>query len=266
MLTAALARSIAPLRASPTISALLLDLDGTLAPIVERPADARLLDGARSQLLVLRQRYALVGFVSGRALPELTAIVGLDGCAYSGNHGMEILAEDGRVERPAEVAAQRERVRAFAADLAADRALAERGVWLEDKDVSLSLHHRTATDQAAAREALERVRREAERRGLRARWGRKVLEVLPAVEATKGTAVRALLVGRGLRRACYVGDDRTDVDAWSALRELRAAGALDHTACIVAASSETAPAVRDAADAAVPGPPGVLALLRHLAA
>src|SRR4029079_6712120 len=79
--------------------------------------------------------------------------------------------------------------------------LVEESNWEpERKDYSAAFHYRTADDQSAAVASLRKVERRAVELGLRARWGRKVLEVLPPVDANKGTAVRALLAGRGLRR------------------------------------------------------------------
>ena len=86
--------------------------------------------------------------------------------------------------------------------------------------------------------------------------GREVLEVRPPVRVDKGTAVTQLLAGAGARAALYVGDDRTDADAWRALRALRDAGALDHAVALAVASAEVPAEVREAADAEVDGPAG----------
>jgi trehalose 6-phosphate phosphatase len=95
--------------------------------------------------------------------------------------------------------------------------------------------------------------------------GREVLEVRPPVRVDKGTAVTELVAGPGIRAALYVGDDRTDADAWRALRELRDAGALRHAVAPAVASAEVPPDVRAAADAEVEGPAGALRALALLA-
>ena len=77
----------------------------------------------------------------------------------------------------------------------------------------------------AARRELEPVAAAALAAGFRTRWGRMVLEVLPPVDASKGTAVRALLEQTGLRRALYAGDDTTDLDGFARARRARARGA-----------------------------------------
>jgi len=81
----------------------------------------------------------------------------------------------------------------------------------------------------------------------------------------KGTAVRALLDGTGATAALYVGDDRTDADAWRALRAMREEGSLGVAVGLAVASGEVPPEVREAADLEVPGPAGALEALRILA-
>jgi trehalose-phosphatase len=241
-------------------------VDGTLAPIVARPEDAALLPGAREALAEVRERYRLLGFISGRGLADLERIVGLPGCAYAGNHGMELHppGEDPRIAP--EVEPHLPAVRDFAARFptAGQAAL---GITLEDKGATLSFHYRRARDAAAARAACDdEIAPAARAAGLSTHGGRMVLEVRPAAPVDKGTAARALLEGAGVRAALYVGDDRTDADAWRALRGLAAEGRLEHAAAVVVTSAELDPAVRAQADLEVAGPEGALALLRALLA
>jgi trehalose-phosphatase len=257
---------LAPLVADPARAALLLDLDGTLAPIVARPEDARMVDGAREVLHDLRGRLGLLGFVSGRGLRDLERIVDLPGVAYAGNHGMELRAPGGAVRIPEVARPYLPAVAGFARGCDPG-VLREDGIRLEDKGATLSLHWRTAPDPARAERALrERLALAAEAAGLRVTWGRMVMEVRPPVAIDKGTAVRELVTAAGSRRAAYVGDDRTDADAWVALRAMAAEGRLDVAVAVAAVGAEVPPEVRAAADAEVDGPPGVLALLRGLAA
>ncbi len=259
-----LAALLAPLRERPRESAVLCDVDGTLAPIVPRPEDARLLDGAGGVLEELRGRMRLVGFVSGRGLADLERLVGLEGCAYAGNHGMELHLPGERPRLADGVAAHVPAVAAFAATWPPQR-LAAGGLRLEEKGATLSVHARGAPDPAAAELLLREVAREAAEHGLVTTTGREVLEVRPPVRVDKGTAVTQLLAGAGARAALYVGDDRTDADAWRALRALRDAGALDHAVALAVASAEVPAEVREAADAEVDGPAGALEALRTLA-
>jgi len=256
---------LAPLRDQPAASALFLDYDGTLAPIVEHPAEARLLDGTAPLLEELAGRLALVGFVSGRALAQLETMVGIQGLAYSGNHGMELHRRGEEAGLADEAAAQMPAIHRFVQAWPPER-LAANGVWLEDKGPTLTFHYRGAADPDSARAFLETlVRPVAEGVGLVALPGRMTLEIRPHVALDKGTAVRALLEGSGLRIAAHIGDDRTDVHAWRALRALRGEGALDHAAAIGVESPELPEDVRNAADALVQGPAGVREALEFLA-
>ncbi|MGD9696662.1 MAG: trehalose-phosphatase [Thermoleophilia bacterium] len=255
---------LAPFRDRPGDGAVFCDVDGTLAPIVARPELSRLLDGVPEALVALRGRVRLLGFVSGRGLADVERLVGIDGCAYAGNHGMELHRAGEAPALAPGVADHLAHVASFAARWSADR-LAAAGLRLEEKGATLSIHARGAPDPAAAARMLDEIADDAGRGGLALTAGREVLEVRPPIAVDKGTAVRALLDGTGARNALFVGDDRTDADAWRALRELREEGALDAAVGIAVAAGEVPAEVRAAADAEVEGPEGALALLRHLA-
>jgi len=196
---------VARLAEQPQEAGLLLDVDGTLAPIVDRPQDAAVPEETRAVLRRLAGRYALVACVSGRTEDDARRVVGVDDLVYVGEHGMGL---DGRA-------------RQWSDEL--DSVVEESDWEPERKDYSAAFHYRTADDQSAAVASLRKVERRAVELGLRARWGRKVLEVLPPVDANKGTAVRTLLAGRGLRRALYAGDDSTDLEAFRGLDGLELA-------------------------------------------
>jgi len=228
------------LAAEPRFAAILLDVDGTLAPIVERPEAARVPEETRQELARLASRYALVACVSGRAGSDVERLVDVPGVAVVGEHGLELAPE---------AAEWGDRVAAFAAGVD----------WpAERKPLSVSFHFRRAEDEAAARAYLSRVEEEARAEGLVPRWGRMVLEVRPPVEAHKGTAVAALVRRADVSRALYAGDDTTDLDAFGGLDglELGVRVAVD--------SPEAPPALLAAADVRVEGTDGMLALLREL--
>ncbi len=235
-----LSASLAPLAAEPDQAAVILDVDGTLAPIVERPEDARVPDNTKRELERLAGRYALVACLSGRAGDDAARVVGVEGLVYVGAHGLEL---------DPEAPAWREQLLRFA-----------RGVdWpVEDKGMTISFHYRTAEDQAAARAALERVAEQARAEGIDARFGRKVLELRPPLASDKGTALQSLLAERGLRRALYAGDDTTDLDAFRPLRDLEVGIA------VAVRSAEMPAGLAEAADVIVDGTAGVLDLLRCL--
>jgi len=228
------------LAAEPERAAVLLDVDGTLAPIVARPEDAYVPEETRGELARLAGRYALVACVSGRPRSEVERMVGVAGVAVVGEHGLELAPE---------AAAWADRVAEFA-----------RGVdWpAERKPLSVSFHFRRADDQDAARAYLTRVADAAQAEGLVPRWGRMVLEVRPPVAADKGTAVRTLVTRAGVRRALYAGDDRTDLDAFHGLE------GLELGVRVAVGSAEAPPELLAAADLVVDGTDGVLGLLRRL--
>jgi trehalose 6-phosphate phosphatase len=239
-----LARSadlVSLLSAEPRRAAILLDVDGALAPIVPRPEDARVPPETQGELRRLHARYALVACISGRAGDDARQVVDVPELVYVGNHGLEL-------EPEAEVWATR--LQKFLAETHWPRT--------ENKRLSAALHFRDVQDEAAARATLDEIAAAAGARGFVTRYGRKVLEILPPLEANKGTAVRRLLADRDLDRALYAGDDTTDLDAFHALDGLE-------VAVRVAVSSAEGPAqLREAADIVVDSPTELLALLRRL--
>jgi trehalose 6-phosphate phosphatase len=255
--------ALAPVRDRLDEAALFCDVDGTLAPIVPRPEDSRLLDGVSDALVALRDRVRQLAFVSGRGLADLERLVALPGCAYAGNHGMELHRVGGEPELADGVAEHLDAVAAFVAAWPPER-LSVADLRMEPKGATVSIHARGARDPEAARLLLAQVASEALDRGLVPTTGREVLEVRPPVPVDKGTAVRALLRGTGARVALYIGDDRTDADAWRALRAMRVEGAIEVALGIAVAAGEVPPAVREAADVEVAGPEGALGVLRHL--
>jgi trehalose 6-phosphate phosphatase len=224
----------------PERAALCLDVDGVLAPIVERPEDAAVPDETRAEVKRLAGRYALLAAVSGRASEDARRMVGVSEVVYVGSHGLE---------RAPDAEHWRATLQTFLAGVE----------WpVENKGLTASLHYRTANDEDAARAELEAIAERAGREGLRTRFGRKVLELLPPIDADKGTAVRELLSERGLTRALYAGDDTTDLDGFRALDELELG------VRVAVASPEGPPELRALADIVVYGPSELLALLRQL--
>lgn len=247
----------------PAGSALLLDFDGTLAPIVARPDDACLIDGARAPIEVLRDRLGVVAFISGRRLADLERRVGIEGITYVGNHGMEFHTPHGTPTRAAGVDEWRPALDAFISDQRVDGPAC--GVEIEDKGATLSVHWRNAADTTAAETWLREVRRrDAEQAGLRITWGRAVMEVRPPVRVDKGTGAARVVVEAGARMAVFVGDDHTDADAWRVLRAMQDATQLKLGAGVAVVSPETPEAVLAAAAARLAGPSAVVEFLEAL--
>ncbi len=256
---------LARLHDEPARAAILTDVDGTLAPIVPRPEQAAVPPRATELLAQLGERYGLVGCVSGRRAEEARRLVGVDGIAYAGNHGLELILP-GEEELRLDPSLQgRERDAAdFIARLGTER-LSEVDLRLEDKGPIQALHWRGAGDERAAEARAHEVATEAGRAGLELRWGRKVLELRPPGGGGKDAAVAALLTGDEIAAAVYAGDDRTDLDAFRRLRELCANGELEVAICVGIVSDEGPREIAEEADLAVDGPAGWLALLEALA-
>lgn len=256
---------LAQLRAEPSRAAILTDVDGTLAPIVTRPDEATVPARASELLARLSGKYGLVGCVSGRRAEEARAMVGVDEIAYAGNHGLELLLPGDEVPSfdPSVEGREGDAVD-FLAGLGRN-ALAEAGLRLEDKGPIQALHWRGAEDDRGAEARAHEVATAAGQAGLELRWGRKVLELRPAGGGGKDAAVAALLVADELSAAAYAGDDRTDLDAFRRLRELRASGELEAAVCVGILSAEGPAEIAEEADLEVDGPAGWLGLLEALA-
>ena len=127
-----------------------------------------------------------------------------------------------------------------------------------------AIHWRGAPDPETAAQRAGEIGALAAEQGLVPHQGRMVLELRPLATVDKGIAVRRLIAAAGVRGALFGGDDRTDLDAFAALRELAAAGELHHAVCVGVASVEAPPEVERDADLVVAGPPEFLELLRRL--
>lgn len=262
---ARIAQLIAPLRAVPGSAAVLCDVDGTLAPIVDDPEAAAVPEETRDALRALVGRYALVACVSGRRALEARRLVGIDELTYAGNHGLELLAP--RAEEVIVGPAPTGNVLTVSDFVAAleGASLDAAGVRLEDKGPIQALHWRGAADEEHAERLAAEIAAAAQTAGLEPRWGRKVLEIRPPSGINKGTAVKRLLSGQRIEAALFGGDDRTDLDAFRALRSLVAAGSLTATACIGIASAEAPAELSRETDAVVGGTEEFRGVLRSLA-
>jgi len=261
---ATLVEALEPLRSEPARAAVLLDIDGTLAPIVRHAADAHVPEATRSLLIEIAKRYGVVGCVSGRRAATARQIVSIGTIAYVGNHGGELLRPGStRAEVDPELAAWTERVRAFAARAYTAEHQRIR-VRSEDKEAIAAFHWRGAPDEAAAAAAVQEIARRAVQEGLEVHWGRKVLEVRPPVALDKGLGVATLLHGQAVSAALYVGDDATDLDAFRGLRSLVSEGVLTTAICAAVSSDEAPPELAAEADLRLDGPGGVRGLLQAL--
>ncbi len=266
--SALLSEALAPLRANPARAAILLDIDGTLAPIVANAADAHVPEATRQLLIKVARRYGLVACVSGRRASEARAMVSIGTISYVGSHGAELLRA-GWTEAVLDPGLEdwARRMQEFARE-ADTPDLRRRRVRLEDKGAIIGFHWRGAPDEEAARAAIDAIAARAESAGLRTHWGRKVLEVRPPVKIDKGAGIMSLFadVGADIDAAVYVGDDTTDLDAFRALGRLVEEGRVARAIRVGVGSEEGPSAIAAEADVVVDGPAGVQELLAFLAA
>ena len=264
MPSALLSEALAPLRADPASAAILLDIDGTLAPIVQHAGDANVPEGTRHLLIAVARRYGLVACVSGRRAKEARAMVSIGTISYIGSHGAELLRA-GWTEPVLDPVLEdwARRIQDFGRE-ADTTDLRRRRVRVEDKGVESVVLD--APDEDAARAAIDAIAQRAEAAGLRTHWGRKVLEVRPPVRIDKGAGVIAFLEGAQLSAALYVGDDTTDVDAFRALDHLAQQGRIAHVIRVGVLSDEGPSEIAAEADVTVEGTEGVRELLAMLTA
>src|SRR3954453_11073863 len=260
-----ISEALRPLTEQPVDAAVLCDIDGTLAPIVERAEEATVPKGTSRLLARIARRYRVVACISGRSAAESRRIVGVGGIAYAGSHGAELLLPGKtQAELVPAFATWADRVRDFA--LGKDSAeLRMMRVRIEDKGPIVAFHWRGARDEAAALTQIEAIAAEAEGAGFLTHWGRKVLEIRPPVPIDKGQAVRELLRRAPVRAAVFGGDDATDLDVFDVLSELRGEGALKTTVCVGVQSDEGPAAIVQRADLVVDGTPGFVRVLEVLA-
>ena len=197
----------------------LCDFDGTLTRLRREPDAVRLGTGMRSVLESWRDAGAVVGVVSGRELADVETRAGISGIWYAGGHGYDLRGPRGRV---ISFATARDEKRAKrVANWLAGRLRGIRGIRIEAKRASVSVHYRQASP-AAARRAEQLVREALAREPkLRLMHGKRVWELLPAKRVDKSTAVRRLLkeeLSRNGDFVAYLGDDATDETVFRQMR------------------------------------------------
>jgi trehalose 6-phosphate phosphatase len=203
------------------------DFDGTLAPIAGRPGEAILPERTKELLQALAKKpNVVIGIVSGRALDDLRSKVGIEGITYAGNHGLEIEGPEIVFVNPLAEQAKFTMQRLYRV---LSRALSGiGGVVIEDKRLTLSVHYRLVDEEKAGQvenvfsQIVGRMRAAGR---IRTTYGKKVLEVRPAVDWDKGKAISLMLdrqvnaSGEGGFLPIFMGDDVTDEDGFAAIED-----------------------------------------------
>jgi trehalose 6-phosphate phosphatase len=257
-----LAEHAAGVAAQAQTTALCLDFDGTLAPIVDDPNQARPLPGTVELLAQLAPRFAAVALLSGRPADYLAQHAAAPGVRYLGLYGLQEIRDgqlwvDPRLEAagPAVLAAQQ--------DLRDCAAVRDSGAYLEDKQYAIAIHTRRVADPDRWAAPIDQAARQiAERHGLEVILGKQVWELRPAVHSDKGDAIRRVIGDSKARGVVVAGDDLGDLSAFAAALELKAAGG--DALRIAMDSAEAPPALIDKADLIVDGPRGLLEFLSRL--
>lgn len=244
-----------------------LDFDGTLAPIVADPDQARAHPGAVSALAALAPKVASVAVVTGRPAGVavrnggFAGVPGLEHLVVLGHYGAERWdAATGTVTAPA----PHPGIAAVRAELPGvlDRAGAWPGTWIEEKGRAVAVHTRRADDPDAAFDTLRApLTALATRHGLIVEPGRLVLELRPP-GVDKGVALLDHLRATGAESVLYAGDDLGDLPAFAALEKLRSEGT---PSLLVCSGSTEVTELAERADLVVDGPEGVVRLLGGLA-
>ena len=245
-------------RGSPLI--IMLDIDGTLAPIAPRPQDAVVPAGTRRAVATLASRPGVhVALVSGRGAADARRLVSVGNTWVIGNHGIELVGPQGETEIAPEAEPYRGAM-AQAARKITSAVTHVAGVTLEDKVWTLSVHYRLA-DPAVVPRLKTAIDAIAHQQGLRVTEGKGVYELRPPVDLNKGTAVLALARRLGGlvpgTSIVFAGDDRTDEDAFRVLR------GHNSDAVTIKVGDE---ATQTAAEFRLPDPEGVRRFLEWLVA
>ncbi|MGW1557535.1 trehalose-phosphatase [Streptomyces sp. NPDC002144] len=246
-----------------------LDFDGTLAPIVADPEQARAHPDAVPALARLAPKVAAVAVVTGRPAEVavrhggFAGVPGLEHLVVLGHYGAERWdAVSGEVTAPPPhpgVAAVRAELPGFLDRAGAGQA---RGTWIEEKGRALAVHTRRASDPQAAFEALRGPLGDlAARHGLIVEPGRLVLELRPP-GMDKGVALSEYVREISAEAVLYGGDDLGDLPAFGAVEKLRSDGM---PGLLVCSGSDEVTELRERADLVVDGPAGVVRLLSALA-
>ena len=240
----------------PAGTALLFDIDGTLAAITEDPDETMVEERVVDLLGRLSERYGLVALVTGRAMDRSHEMLGTDAFPIAAVHGMHMRWPDGEEWLDPAAAEARPQL-----EIAVQMARTV-GWRFEDKQASVALHFRHMNDpEGTARQMKSQIVTVLDPRLVTIYDAKQAVEIRPHGGSHKGDAVERLLErGEGINRVLYAGDDMTDVDAFERLDSL-ATEALK----VAVGGDETPAAVTGPADLTIDGVPAMHALLEQLA-
>lgn len=236
-------------RADPRGTLIALDVDGTVSAIAPTPGEALIDESLRHTLRALAQRYHL-WFLSGRDADQIRDMLRIKKAGYVGAHGLEIWDASGL--RPlVQAPGLQSELNQLCDEVTAD--IPEVASYVERKRWGVAFHYRTVPRSSEVRKRLRSSIEAHLPPRLRMRSGKRVYEVVPALDHDKGTALGWLVDTLRPRLVFVAGDDLTDVPMFRLLAERRSRSELDGLSVAVLQGRETPQEVVDAADLAVDG-------------
>jgi trehalose 6-phosphate phosphatase len=218
-------------------SAILTDVDGTISEIAATPEKAVVTPSMKKELSKLKEKFQMVTVISGRSVQNAKAMVGVDGILYVGNHGMEYI-NDGEIFIDPEAVKYLADIKKIAEKLKNSELSKIKGLMFEDKGICICIHYRKCEIQENTRKRIiDAINNSINTSELKLTEGRKLVELKPPISRDKGFIVEKILEKYDLNRVIYLGDDVTDFDAFTKLKELEKTGKIK-TASILVLSNE----------------------------
>jgi trehalose 6-phosphate phosphatase len=227
-------------------TSILTDIDGTISEIAATPEEAFVSPSMKKELSKLNEKYQMVGVISGRSVMNARSMVDVDGLLYIGNHGMEYLIDD-EIFIDADAEKYMVDIKRMAKELKNSDLSKIEGLMFENKGICLCIHYRKCEiPENARKKILDNLNDSIDSNRFKLSEGRKNIELKPPISRDKGYIIEKIVEKYDLHRIIYLGDDVTDVDAFTKLEALENTGKIS-TATILVLSPEIPDNVKNSA-------------------
>jgi trehalose 6-phosphate phosphatase len=217
-------------------TAIVTDIDGTISEIAPTPEEAVVTNSMRNGIEKLNEKFKLVAVLSGRSVLNASKMLGVEGLLYVGNHGMEFYKDDRLYVNP-DVEKYLPHLKKTGQKLKKGDLSCINGIIFEDKGICYSIHYRLANPAENVREKiLNTLHNDPECKKLIISEGRQLVELKPPVSCNKGTILTNIIEEYNLEKIIYLGDDITDADAFSKLKEMQKEGKIMGASILVLSS------------------------------
>ncbi len=233
------------LKNEPHLTGIATDFDGTVSEIMPVQAQATINKKSKALLAKLENNYRIVAVVSGREVKQLAGLVGLNGLYYVGNHGAEYLS-NGYYCIAGEALKYKPEIENI--HKTALNHFNSNSYYIDYKKFSLAVHYRRHPNPKQAKEELLETLSPLTKPGLKLSQGRMVYDV-SVKSINKGLAVEHIVDEFNLANFIFFGDDKTDVDAFKKMNELKNKGL--NVIKVALASNESPPDLLEHADLTV---------------